>query len=116
MSSLPTAIASSGCSVWSLSKVPPRRARRFVVKPGGLATPSAADTAARHTPCRRALMARARLLKPGFFTNEDLVELPPAARLLFAGLWTLADREGRLEDRPKRIKLAVLPYDDVDVD
>lgn len=61
-------------------------------------------------------MARARLLKPGFFTNEQLVALPPLTRLLFQGLWTIADREGRLEDRPRRIKLAVLPADDCDVD
>jgi hypothetical protein len=47
--------------------------------------------------------------------NEDLAELHPLARLLFAGLWTLADRRGRLPDRPKRIKVEVLPYDDVDV-
>lgn len=62
-------------------------------------------------------MARIRFIKPGFFDNEDLCELHPLARLLFAGLWTLADREGRLEDRPKRIKADVLPYDDaVDID
>lgn len=36
-------------------------------------------------------------------------------RLLFAGLWTIADRSGRLEDRPKRIKAEVLPYDECDV-
>jgi DnaD/phage-associated family protein len=60
-------------------------------------------------------MARARLLKPSFFTNEELVELPPVARLLFAGLWTIADREGRLEDRPKRIKMQLLPADPDDV-
>lgn len=59
---------------------------------------------------------RARNLKPGFFVNEDLVELPALARLLFAGLWCMADREGRTEDRPKRIKLEVLPADDCDVD
>lgn len=53
---------------------------------------------------------RARLLKPGFFTNEALGALPLAARLLFAGLWCLADREGRLEDRPLRIKAEVFPY------
>lgn len=56
-------------------------------------------------------MARARSLKPGFFKNETLAELPPMARLLFAGMWTLADREGRLEDRPKRIKAELFPYD-----
>lgn len=61
-------------------------------------------------------MARARSLKPGFFTNEDLIDLPFEYRLLFAGLWTLADREGRLEDRPKRIKLSIFPGDDVDVE
>lgn len=61
-------------------------------------------------------MARSRLLKPGFFLNEQLAELPFAGRLLFAGLWTLADRDGRLEDRPKRIKAAIFPFDDVDVD
>ena len=61
-------------------------------------------------------MARARNIKPSFFTNEDLVELPFEDRLLFIGLWTLADREGRLEDRPKRIKMAVFPADNVDVD
>ena len=59
---------------------------------------------------------RARNLKPGFFKNEDLAELPFEARILFAGLWCLADREGRLEDRPKRIKIEVFPYDDVDIE
>lgn len=57
-------------------------------------------------------MARTRYLKPGFFTNEHLASHTPWHRLLFAGLWTLADRAGRLEDRPKRIKAALFPYDD----
>ncbi|MEO3879290.1 hypothetical protein [Rheinheimera fenheensis] len=61
-------------------------------------------------------MARARNIKPAFFLNDDLVELPFEYRLLFIGLWTLADREGRLEDRPKRIKMGVFPADNVDVD
>jgi hypothetical protein len=56
---------------------------------------------------------RARLLKPGFFTNEKLARLPVRARLLFAGLWCLADREGRIEDRPERIKAAIFPYERV---
>jgi hypothetical protein len=55
-------------------------------------------------------------LKPGFFKNEDLARLPFAGRLLYAGLWTLADREGRLEDRPSRLKIELFPYDPVDVD
>lgn len=57
-------------------------------------------------------MARMRYLKPGFFTNELLVEHSPWHRLLFAGLWTIADRAGRLEDRPKRIKAELFAYDD----
>lgn len=61
-------------------------------------------------------MARTRDLKPGFFMNEDLAQLDPYARLLFAGLWTIADRDGRLLDKPMRIKAQVLPYNDVDVD
>jgi hypothetical protein len=59
---------------------------------------------------------RLRTIKPGFFENEDLAALPPHARLLFAGLWCLADREGRLEDRPARIKAKLFPYEHVDVD
>ncbi|MDN4061163.1 hypothetical protein QPK31_23365 [Massilia sp. YIM B02769] len=61
-------------------------------------------------------MARARNIKPGFFTNEELVELPFSTRLLFIGLWTLADREGRMEDKPKRIKMNLFPADDINVD
>lgn len=56
-------------------------------------------------------MARARNIKPGFFANEHLAECDPLARILFAGLWCLADRSGRLEDRPKRIRAEILPYD-----
>lgn len=59
-------------------------------------------------------MARARNIKPGFFTNDDLVELPFEARLLFIGLWTIADRAGRLLDRPKKIKMDIFPGDNVD--
>jgi len=58
---------------------------------------------------------RARNIKPGFFKNEELSECSFPARLLFPGLWMLADREGRLEYRPKRIKAEVFPFDDLDV-
>jgi len=61
-------------------------------------------------------MARSRNIKPGFFMNEELVELPFEYRLLFIGLWTLADRSGRLEDRPKKIKMGVFPADNVDTE
>lgn len=61
-------------------------------------------------------MARIRTIKPDFFLHEDLAELSPLHRLLFIGLWCLADREGRMEDRPKRIKIEILPWDDCDMD
>jgi hypothetical protein len=57
-------------------------------------------------------MPRARSLKPAFFTNEDLGECSPLARLFFAGLWCWADREGYVEDRPRRLRAQILPYDE----
>lgn len=57
-------------------------------------------------------MARARNIKPGFFKNEDLGTADPFVSLLFAGLWTLADKAGILEDRPLRIKAELFPYRD----
>lgn len=55
-------------------------------------------------------MARARNIKPGFFKNEVLGVADPFYSLLFEGLWVLADRSGRLEDRPLRIKGEIFPY------
>jgi hypothetical protein len=53
---------------------------------------------------------RARNLKPGFFKNEILGSADPLLGILFEGLWCMADREGRLEDRPLRICATVFPY------
>lgn len=61
-------------------------------------------------------MARTRFLKPSFFTNDNLAEISPLGRILFAGLWCHADREGRLIDRPKKMKVEILPYDECEVD
>ena len=61
-------------------------------------------------------MSRIRYLKPDFFKDEDLATLPFESRLFFAGLWGLADKEGRLEDRPQRLKIEIFPYDKVDVE
>jgi len=61
-------------------------------------------------------LARIRYLKPDFFKDEDIAELPFETRLVFAGLWCQADREGRLEDRPKRLKVEIMPYDDIDIE
>lgn len=61
-------------------------------------------------------MARARNIKPSFFTNDDLSELNPLSRLLFIGMWTVADYKGCFEYKPKRLKVQLLPYDDCDIE
>ncbi|MDP1824925.1 MAG: hypothetical protein Q8L48_16835 [Archangium sp.] len=60
-------------------------------------------------------MARARQLSPGFFTDERIVSVSAFARLLFAGLWTEADREGRIEDKPLVLKMRLFPCDPVNI-
>lgn len=60
-------------------------------------------------------MARIRTIKPEFWTDEKIVELPMTARLLFIGLWNLCDDHGRMEYSPKRIKLQLFPSDKIDV-
>ena len=60
-------------------------------------------------------MARARNIKPAFFDNDRLGETEPLARLMFIGMWTIADFNGNLVWREKRIKAKLLPYDDCDV-
>lgn len=59
---------------------------------------------------------RARNIKPGFFKNEDLAELKPIDRLFFIGMWCAVDREGRIVDRPKRIKMDIMPCDNYDAE
>lgn len=62
-------------------------------------------------------MARARNIKPSLFDNEVLGVADPLLTLLFQSLWCHADREGRLEDRPLRLKAQTFPYrDGVDCD
>lgn len=61
-------------------------------------------------------MPRARNLKPSFFTDDEIAEQPPLGRLLFQALWCLSDREGRLDDKPKKIKAEALPYDNCNID
>ncbi len=60
-------------------------------------------------------MARSRNIKPSFFKNPELADAGPVAQLLFAGLWCLADRDGRLKDQPRVIKAELFPYYDADV-
>lgn len=52
---------------------------------------------------------RARNLKPSIFKNELLAVADPLYTVVFEGLWCLADREGRLEDRPAKIHFDINP-------
>lgn len=54
---------------------------------------------------------RIRTIKPEFFRHEQLALLSHKTRLLFIGLWCIADKEGRLEDRPQRIRIEIFPYE-----
>jgi hypothetical protein len=64
------------------------------------------------------LMPRIRTIKPEFFQHEALYDAERETglplRIAFAGLWTIADKAGRFEWRPRQLKLNVLPYDDCD--
>jgi hypothetical protein len=55
-------------------------------------------------------MARARNIKPSIFKNELLGTMDPLITVLFISLWTLADKQGRLEDRPLRVRAETFPY------
>jgi len=57
------------------------------------------------------MVGKIRSIKPDYFMDEDLARITEAARLTFVGLWTLADREGRLEDRPQFIRANLFPYE-----
>lgn len=52
---------------------------------------------------------RARNVKPSLFKNELLAIADPIYTVVFAGLWCLADRRGRLEDRPAKIHFDINP-------
>lgn len=58
-------------------------------------------------------MARIRQIKPEFALDEELAAACCIeARHLFVLMWMITDREGRLEDRPAKIKAQLFPYDD----
>lgn len=62
-------------------------------------------------------MPRMRSMKPEYWKDQDLVEELPGprgrdARLLYPGLWCLADEFGRLRGDARFIKGELFPYDD----
>ncbi len=59
-------------------------------------------------------MARNRMIKPEFWSSEDIMSLPIDHRLLYIGLWNFADDSGILPHKPMTIKCQVFPSDNID--
>lgn len=63
-------------------------------------------------------MPRIRTIKPEFFRHESLFEAEQESgmplRMVFAGLFVCADREGRFRWQPRQLKLDIAPYDNFD--
>ena len=57
-------------------------------------------------------MARARTIKPDFWTDEKVGKLSMQARLLFIGTWTHADDNGVVRGNPAYLRAQIFPYDD----
>lgn len=53
---------------------------------------------------------KSRLIKPSFFLDERLIPIGGDASFFLVGLLFLADKEGRLEDRPLKIRAQIMPY------
>lgn len=65
-------------------------------------------------------MSRIRTVKPELFRHLPLFEAEEKYRLplriAFVGLFTCCDRQGRFVWQPRRLKVDILPYDDVNID
>jgi hypothetical protein len=57
-------------------------------------------------------MARIRTIKPEFWHDEKVGNLKRDERLLYIGLWNLADDDGVCKASPVFIKSSLFPYDD----
>lgn len=56
-------------------------------------------------------MSRTRLLRPAFFSDERMARMSVWTRLIYIGLWTLADDAGYFERKPAEIGVALFPYE-----
>lgn len=57
-------------------------------------------------------MARKRMIDPSIWINEDFGMLSNLAKLVFIGLFSIADDEGRGKASPAYIKAVLFPYND----
>lgn len=54
--------------------------------------------------------SRQRIIKPDFWIDEKLGLMPEATQLLYIGLWTIADDEGRMQYSLTRFAAVLQPY------
>lgn len=59
---------------------------------------------------------RTRDLKPAFFRDLELTQLPPITRILYQGMWCRADRRGRQDGIVALIKSDIFPLEKVDIE
>ena len=58
-------------------------------------------------------MPRKRQIDPGIWTSDQFTDLDIPARLLFIGMFSNADDDGRLKASPKYLKATIFPGDSV---
>ena len=56
---------------------------------------------------------RKRMIDPGYWSDDKVIELDPMQRLLFIGMWNFADDSGVLKNSSKQIKAQIFPADDI---
>ena len=56
------------------------------------------------------MMARQRFIHPSLWTDRDFGRLTPDAQLLFIGLFSNADDQGRISAEPGYLKVIIFPY------
>jgi hypothetical protein len=52
-----------------------------------------------------------RMIRPDFWHDSKIVKLPVEARLLFIGIWTVADDHGYFEDDAEQLAIKLFPRD-----
>jgi len=57
------------------------------------------------------IMPRKRMIDPEFWSDEEIGNWSPYARLLYIGLWNFADDEGRFKANESLLKAQIFPYD-----
>jgi len=61
-------------------------------------------------------MPSRRMIHPAFWQSYTMAQLTPGQRLLFIGLISNADDQGRLKGHPALIRSIVFPFDDISVE